>query len=161
MKVNFFLPQTSQFNKSTHLACLVFLIVFFLFRLQYYSYNWYNRFQLLLNIAPLLCNILTTSFIVFYFIILFNLNSNPNDLVEVLFIRGILVNCLICLNFIDSSKNIKIFFVRINSNKLPTKILFYCFLSSYLIVSISVALFIFINFYCEHIVMKIQVNPIT
>ena len=41
---------------------------------------------------------LTTNFIVFYFIILFDLNSNPTDLVEVLFIKGILVNCLICLN---------------------------------------------------------------
>ena len=31
--------------------------------------------------------------------------------------------------FIDSSKDIKVFFVRINSNRFTTKLLFYCFLS--------------------------------
>ena len=57
--------------------------------------------------------------------------------------------------FSDSFKNVKVFFFRINSNKLTTKFLFYCFLPFYFIFNISVALFIFINFYCKLIVMKI------
>ena len=63
--------------------------------------------------------------------------------------------------FIDSSKNIKVFFARINSNKLTTKFLYYCFLSFYFVVNTSVTVSIFINFYYELIVMKIQVNSIT
>ena len=63
--------------------------------------------------------------------------------------------------FIDSLKNIKVFFVRINSNKFTIKFLFYCFLSFYFAVNISVALSIFINFYCKLIIIIIQVNPIT
>ena len=43
-------------------------------------------------------SLFTTSFIAFDFIKLPNLTSYPNNLVEVLFIRDFLVDCLICLN---------------------------------------------------------------
>ena len=48
--------------------------------------------------------------------------------------------------FIDSSKNIKVFFVRISSNECSAKFCFIAFLSLYFIVSISVNMIIFINF---------------
>ena len=41
---------------------------------------------------------LTINFIAFYFIILSDLNAKPNNLVEILFIRVFLVDCLMCLN---------------------------------------------------------------
>ena len=41
---------------------------------------------------------LTKNFIAFDFIIISDLNSNPNNLVEILFIRVFLVDCFICLN---------------------------------------------------------------
>ena len=65
------------------------------------------------------------NFIGFDFIILSDLNSNSNNLVEASFIRvflGLLFN--VSKYFIDSFKNIKVFFVRINSNKLATKFFF-------------------------------------
>ena len=58
--------------------------------------------------------------------------------------------------FIDCFKSIKVFFGTINFNKITTKLLFYCVLSFYLIVNISHAGTIFINFYCELIVMKLS-----
>ena len=63
--------------------------------------------------------------------------------------------------FIASFKSIKVFLIRINPNKYATKFLFYCFLSFYILVSISVAVSIFINFYYKLVVMKIKINPIT
>ena len=56
--------------------------------------------------------------------------------------------------FIDSYKNIKVFFVRINSNKLTTKFFFYCFLPFYFVAIISVSVSISINFYCKLIKYK-------
>ena len=43
-------------------------------------------------------------FIAFDFIILSDLNSNPNNLVEMLFIRVFLVDCLMCLNSLIALK---------------------------------------------------------
>ena len=42
--------------------------------------------------------LLTINFIAFDFIILSDLNSNPNNLDEILLIRVLLVDCLMCLN---------------------------------------------------------------
>ena len=41
---------------------------------------------------------LTVRFIVFDYIVLSDLNSNPNNLIEILFIIDFLVDCLMCLN---------------------------------------------------------------
>ena len=38
------------------------------------------------------------NFIAFDFIILFDLNLNPNNLTKILFIRAFLIDCLMCLN---------------------------------------------------------------
>ena len=54
---------------------------------------------------------------------------------------------------------IETLFARINSDKLTTKFSFYCFFTFHVIVGTSAAVSIFINIYCELIVMKIQVNP--
>ena len=43
---------------------------------------------------------LTTNIIAFDFITLFDLKSNPDDLVEILFIRVYLIDCLMCLNIL-------------------------------------------------------------
>ena len=43
---------------------------------------------------------LTMGFIAFDFIILCDVSSNPNNLVEILFIRAFLFHCLICLNIL-------------------------------------------------------------
>ena len=126
IKVDFFLPQTEQFDKSIDLFCLVFLIfefsfsVYFLQLTQQVSIVTYNQAMFFLTI----------NFVVVGFIMLSDLNSNPNNLVEILLISLILDGCLIL----------------------------YCFLSFYFVVSISVAVSIFISFYCKLIVMKIQVN---
>ena len=61
----------------------------------------------------------TINFIAFDFIMLSDINSNPNNPIEILFISVFIVNCLMCLSIsliIDTSKNIKVFFVGI---KLP------------------------------------------
>ena len=126
IKDDFFLHQTEQFDKSIDLFCLVFLIFEFSFSVYF--------LQLTQQVSIVTCNqamfFLTINFIVFGFIMLSDLNSNPNNLVEILLISLILDGCLI----------------------------FYCFLSFYFVVSISVAVSIFISFYCKLIVMKIQVN---
>ena len=41
---------------------------------------------------------LTIHLIAFHFVILSDLDSNSNNLIEVLFIRDYLVHCLMCLN---------------------------------------------------------------
>ena len=43
---------------------------------------------------------LTKNIIAFDFITLFDLKSNPDDLVEILFIRVYLIDCLMCLNIL-------------------------------------------------------------
>ena len=56
-----------------------------------------------------------------------DLNSNPNNRVEILFIRVFFRLFNMFKYFIDSFRNIKVFFVKGNSNKLTTKFLFYYF----------------------------------
>ena len=76
------------------------------FHLQYFSYTWHDRFLLLSFIISKIRQyylqsgniLLTVTFIAFDFVLLFNLNSNPNNLVEVFFIRVFLIACLMCLN---------------------------------------------------------------
>ena len=63
-----------------------------------------------------------------------------------------------CRYLIDTSKNITVFFARINSNKLTTKFLFCSFLLFYFVVNISVAVPIFINFLCKFIVLKLRLT---
>ena len=58
--------------------------------------------------------------------------------------------------FIDGFKDIKLLFVRINSNKLKTKFFFYCFLSLYFMVNISIIITKFFNFYCKLVIMKMN-----
>ena len=48
--------------------------------------------------------------------------------------------------FTEIFKHIHVFFVKINSNKCKGKFLFYCLLSFYFIVNISVSMTIFVNF---------------
>ena len=86
-----------------------------------------------------------------------DLNSNPNNLIEISSIRVFsqLDRRLFDVGkyFSDSFKNI--LFVRINSNKLKTKLLFYCFLPFHFIVNVFVTMTILISFYCKLIAMKI------
>ena len=68
---------------------------------------------------------------VFDFIIVSDLNANANNHIQDLFI-SLLVDCLMYLMSkysINILKNIKVFIVWINSDKLTTNFLFYCFLS--------------------------------
>ena len=88
-----------------------------------FFYNWSNMCPLLLIIRQYF---LTINFIAFGFIILSDLNSDPKNLVEILFIRVFLVDCLTRLNIsLIPLKISKLFFVTISSNKLKTKLLFY------------------------------------
>ena len=83
------------------------------------------------------------------------LYSNPKNLIEILFVRVFFTRLFdVSKYFIDSYKNIKVFFVRINSNKLTTKFFFYCFLPFYFVANISVSVSISINFYCKLIKYK-------
>ena len=95
MKVNFFFPQIVQLDKTINLFCLVFLTLEFSFTV--FFYNLHNTFPLLFIISQYF---LTINFIAFDLIILFDLNSNPNNLVEILFTRALLVDCLMCLNIL-------------------------------------------------------------
>ena len=86
----------------------------------------------------------------FHFIVLSNLNAYLNSLTEILSVTVSLVDCFSQLievpkYFIDSFKSITVFFVRISSNKLRSKFLFYCFLSPYFIVNVSI--YGYIDFY--------------
>ena len=86
------MSQTTQFDKSISLFYLVFLTldfslaVYFLQLTQYVSIVTYNQALFFNNI-----------FYSFDFIMLSDLNSVPN-LVEILFARVFLVDCLMCLN---------------------------------------------------------------
>ena len=93
IKVDFFLPQITQFDKSINPFCLVFLT--FEFRCQYMFYNWRNTFLLLLVFRQYYFNNKLSSSWIF---ILSDLNSNLNNLVEISFIRVFLADCLMCLN---------------------------------------------------------------
>ena len=72
----------------------------------------------------------------FNFIALFDINSDPSNLFEILLVRNIDFRCLICLNFnIDSFMNINVFLVRVASDKLATfllEIFVFLFLSQYI-----------------------------
>ena len=56
--------------------------------------------------------------------------------------------------FIDRFKNIKVFFVSLNSNEFTTTLIL-CYFLPFFKKSISVIMFVFINFYWKCIVMKI------
>ena len=81
--------------------------------------------------------------------ILSDLNSDHNNIVEILF-NGAFIRLFNGSKYlIDRFENIKIFFVRINSNLPITKVLFYWFLPLYFVVNIFVTVCISINFYCK------------
>ena len=63
--------------------------------------------------------------------------------------------------FIYSFSFIKRFFIRINFNKFKVKLLFYCFLSLYFIINISIILSKFINFYCKLVIVKTKINSVS
>ena len=106
------------------LATKTISLVFFTFSTMFYDNG--NTF-------------LTTLFNTFAIIKWFDLNSSSNSLFEILSIKDFLVDFLMCLyNSIYGFKNVKIFFIRINSNKHTTKFFFYCFLSLYFIFNISI-----------------------
>ena len=74
-----------------------------------------------------------------------NLNTNPNNnLVETLFIRLYFVDCLTC----DSSKNIKVFFVRITPKYLTHNFLFYFF---FLFHFVFLFYFVFVSFFFDSV----------
>ena len=66
---------------------------------------------------------MTINFITFDLIILSGLNSNPNNLLEILFIRVFVVNCLMCLNIsfiaLKLSKSSLSRSIQINSQSSP------------------------------------------
>ena len=110
MKPDFFVHLTKQFDKSINLFQLVFLTLQF-FVCSIFLTTDTVGFHCFFNQAIFF---FTISFIAFDFII-FDLNSNPNSLVEIVFTTTFFVDCLICLNVSGSSKNIKVFIVMINS----------------------------------------------
>ena len=104
---------------------------------------------------------LTIYFSAFDFIILSDLNSDLNHLIEFFFITVFWVDCLICLNIsliaLKMSKSSLLKLILINLQLSSCSITF-CFF--YFIVNTSVTASIFINFCCDFIVTKIQVNSI-
>ena len=134
--------------------------------MQYFFYKCHNRSPLILCKGKLDAFShngaisLNNDFLAFGFIILSDFNSNFNNFIGISSLRFYFSQLIRGLFDVpeylnDSFKNMKIFFVRINSKKLATKFLLYCFLFFYFIVNISVTKSIFINFYCKFIVMKI------
>ena len=89
IKVDFFWPQTEQFDKSINLFCLVFLTfelsfpVYFLQLTRYVCFVTYNQ---------------AINFAAFHFIMLSDLNSNPYNLAEIFLISVFSVDRLICQN---------------------------------------------------------------
>ena len=104
---------------------------------------------------------LTIYFSAFDFITLSDLNSDLNHLIEFFFITVFWVDCLICLNIsliaLKMSKSSLLKLILINLQLSSCSITF-CFF--YFIVNTSVTASIFINFCCDFIVTKIQVNSI-
>ena len=104
---------------------------------------------------------LTIYFPAFDFITLSDLNSDLNHLIEFFFITVFWVDCLICLNIsliaLKMSKSSLLKLILINLQLSSCSITF-CFF--YFIVNTSVTASIFINFCCDLIVTKIQVNSI-
>ena len=156
MEVDFFLPQTPEFNKN-NMFSLVFVTLEFRFAgyslqlTQWASIATYNQAIFFLTIY----------FSAFDFITLSDLNSDLNHLIEFFFITVFWVDCLICLNIslivLKMSKSSLLKLILINLQLSSCSITF-CFF--YFIVNTSVTASIFINFYCDFIVMKIQVNSI-
>ena len=95
------------------------------------------------------------NFIAFDFISLSDLNSNPNNIVEILFSRAFLVECLMCLDILLIALKISSLSGSVLTNLQSRS----CFIAFYLFISFSmntpVAVSIFINLYCKFIVMKI------
>ena len=83
IKADFTLPQAEQFDKSINLFCSVFLT--FKFSLAVYFLQLTHSFLIITYNRTIF--FLTLGFIVFVFFILSDLNSDPNNLVEMLFIR--------------------------------------------------------------------------
>ena len=97
--------------------------------MQLFFYNWLNRLSLLIIIRQHFFN---NNFLALDFIRLSDLNSNPNDLVEILFIGVFLVDFLMYLNIsLMALKISKPSFVKINSRKLTTNFFFCCFFPFY------------------------------
>ena len=128
-------------------------MVFFLdsnakvFVCSFFFNNRHNRFPLLLIIRKYFFDDnFNNNFHSFDFNILSYLNSNPNHLVEICFIRVFIVDSLMCLNISLIALKIS---KSSSSGSIITNFLFYCFSSFYLVVNMSVT------------VMKAYVNSIT
>ena len=81
------------------------------------------------------CNqaIFFNNFVAFNFLILSDLNFNPNNLVEILFIRVFLIDCLMCRDIsLITLKIFSVFFARMNSYRLTSNLLFlgFCLFNS-------------------------------
>ena len=159
--------QTSQFVKITNIFCVVPLAVEFLLPVLFFTTD-AIRFHCFLyevkqdnvsyNRALFFQQYISQLLILLYYLI--------QALILIISLKFYLFRFLSRLfymqkYFIDSTINIKVFFVRINSNKLTIQFLFYCFLSFYFVVNVSVTVPIFFHFYCRLIVKKIKVNPLT
>ena len=125
-----FIATTKQFDKSINLFSLVFLTLEFLFTVRFYnSHNMFPLFWYKLKSDDFIYNwaiFFNNIFIAFDFIAISDLVFNPKNLIEILSFSDFLVSwldrSLMYLNI--SLIALKIFFVRINSNKLTTKLLF-------------------------------------
>ena len=88
------MPQTTQFDTSINLLCLVHLMLELCF--QYFSYNLHNMFPLFLYEAK---------------------SDNVTQLNSIYYDQLIRRFFDVAKYFLDSFKNIQVSFVRINSNK--------------------------------------------
>ena len=94
---------------------------------------------------------LTIYFKHFVFMELLDLNSNLDNLFESSSIKDFSVEFLVDF-LIDSLMCLNISFL--------TFLTFYCFLSLYFMVNISIFMTLFINFYRKFIVMKVKINSV-
>ena len=158
-KSQFFLTTIAQFDKNINLFCLVsnkiyfasnilILICSIFFTTDAIRFHYYLQSgNISLTVVLLLLIIrqyflLTINFIAFDFVILSDLNSN---LVESLFLKIFLVDCLLCLN-------ISLTALKISKSSLSRSILISLqpnlkLESFYFIVNISATVSVFINFY--------------
>ena len=108
MNLHFLLPQIAQFHTSINLFCLILLTLEFLFAVLFFTTDTIHLhcFYVIQNQTTLLITrqyFFTIHFIGFDFIVLSDLSSNPNNIIEILFISVFLANwldyCLMYLNF--------------------------------------------------------------
>ena len=118
VSLGFFLKKTTQFNKNFNLFCLLILTLEFLFAvfliIDTIHFHCFYMNKIRQMYSQLDKKILTTYFIAFDFFVLSNLKSNPNNLYQSFFSQLIRWLFDVPKHFIDSFKNIKIFFIRIN-----------------------------------------------